>query len=60
MTALLLQDGRGRWTVRYQQGAYVGTYTAESREDAEAFLASPDRQAEDRLFAVQKMMARLA
>jgi hypothetical protein len=58
MTAIVRQDGRGRWTVKYHDGTYVGIYTADSRADAEAFADSPERQAADRAFAVAKFRAR--
>jgi hypothetical protein len=59
MTAIMRQDERGRWTVKYHDGDFVGTYTADGEADARAFAASPERQAADRAFAVAKFMARI-
>jgi hypothetical protein len=58
VTAIVCQDERGRWCVRYRDGDYVGTYTADSEADAQAFAASPERQHADRAFAVVKFRAR--
>jgi hypothetical protein len=53
----VIQDERGRPVVVYSDGTWAGTYTADGAADAEAFAASPERQAADRAFAVQKWRA---
>lgn len=58
MTAIVRQDERGRWEVKYHDGVFVGTYTALDKADAEDFAATPERQARDRAFAFDKFRAR--
>ena len=59
MTAIVRQDERGRWTVRYVCRDFIGNYIADSKADAQAFAADPERQAADRAFAVVKFKARV-
>ena len=54
MTAIVQQDERGRWQVKYHDGTFVGTYVALGKQDADDFAASEERQQADRAFAVRQ------
>lgn len=59
MTAIARRDERGRWTVKFVSGAFIGSYTALDEADARDFAGSPARQQEHRAHAVRMFRERI-